>query len=51
MNRKDQKQLKACILNDLVRGKQANSPTRDLLKQYTPLVLLCQGVSWKPPLE
>lgn len=37
MNQKDQKQLKACILNDLVRGKQAHSPTKDLLKQYTPL--------------
>src|SRR5438094_3735485 len=37
MKQKTQEQLRASILSDLVQGKQAHSPTRDLLKQYAPL--------------
>ena len=37
MNQKNREQLRAAILDNLVQGKQAHSPTRDLLKQYRPL--------------
>src|SRR5690349_23834255 len=37
MNKKDREQLRVSILSDLIQGKQAHSPTKDLLKQYTPL--------------
>jgi hypothetical protein len=37
MNQKNREQLRAAILDNLAQGKQAHSPTRDLLKQYRPL--------------
>jgi hypothetical protein len=37
MNKKDREQLRASILSDLTLGKEAHSPTKDLLKRYAPL--------------
>jgi hypothetical protein len=37
MNQKNREQLRAAIVDNLNQGKQAHSPTRDLLKQYRPL--------------
>ena len=37
MNQKNREQLRAAILDNLNQGKQARSPTCDLLKHYYPL--------------
>jgi hypothetical protein len=37
MNKRDREQLRASIAKDLVQGQGEHSPTRELLRQYTPL--------------
>src|SRR6266508_6582589 len=37
MKKRDREQLRASIAKDLVQGQGAHSPTKELLRQYTPL--------------
>src|SRR5216117_3520597 len=37
MNKRDREQLRASIAKDLVQGQGEHSPTKELLRQYTPL--------------
>jgi hypothetical protein len=37
MNKKDRQQLRSSLAKDLVQGQGDHSPTRELLRQYTPL--------------
>ena len=43
MNKKDRDQLRASIAKDLVQGQGPLSPTRELLKHYSPLEGIVTG--------
>src|SRR5437773_1763121 len=50
MKKRDREQLRASIAKDLVQGQGANSPTKELLRQYAPLegVITTQAISPQP---
>ena len=49
MNKRNREQLRASIARDLVQGQGGNSPTRDLLRQYTPLEGVVSAPETKKP--
>ena len=52
MNKKDRDQLRASIAKDLAQGQGPPSPTRELLKHYSPLeeIVTAPGNEYFTPL-